>query len=137
MGMYTEIVVGCKLKKDTPDQVIYILRYLCNLDTETEPKELPDHPFFKTKGWRSIAACGSYYFGVHNAHSRLVFDDIDKSFNLSIRANLTNYENEIEKFLYWLKPYISQGSGMRELFGYELYEEDSMPTLYFLEREGT
>ncbi len=130
MGMYTEIVVGCQLKIDTPKEVIEVLKYM--IDHTEEKPYLPKHKFFKCSRWHMVASCGSYYFGVHDSHSLILYDDISKAYNLSIRANLKNYDNEITLFIDWLRPYIDRGSGRREFFGYSIYEEADEPELYFL-----
>jgi hypothetical protein len=131
MGMYTELVFGGELKSDTPENVINILKYL--IDDETiETFKLPDHPFFECDRWTHIAISSSYYFG-GQCLSGIKYDGIANAYRISIRANLKNYDNEIDKFVDWIKPYMDKGAGANNLLGYSIYEESSVPTLYYLQ----
>lgn len=124
MGMYTELIFGAELKEDTPKKVIENLKYLTGeLELEKPPKELKDF-WFVLRG-------ASYYFGVSNPTHKLWFDEICKSWHLSSRSNIKNYENEIEKFLEWIKPYISQGSGYPQFYAIVTYE-DGEPKIYYM-----
>jgi hypothetical protein len=40
MGMYTELIFGAELKKDTPNEVIEALKYMLR-ETETKPTNFP------------------------------------------------------------------------------------------------
>lgn len=62
-------------------------------------------------------------------------DHIDKRYHISTRSNIKNYEDEIETFLEWIKPYVENGSGSRELYAIVMYEEASKPTLYYLHED--
>ena len=64
--------------------------------------------------------------------SVLVYDDIAKQYSLHCRTNIKNYDNESEKFLDWIKPYIAQGSGLRDFYAVVMYEEASEPAIYYL-----
>ncbi len=57
---------------------------------------------------------------------------ISDTWNLSSRANLKNYDDEIEKFLNWIKPFLEQGSGERDFYAIVCYEEQAEPTIYYL-----
>lgn len=132
MGMYTEIIFGCDLKPDTPDVAIGALKWMCEM-TE-KPEVLPDHEFFTDKENRwFLFQSGSYYFGVNKGVAEMWFDDISKSWHISARGNIKNYNNEIEKFLSWVKQYVYSGSGLREFYAVVCYEEQSEPTIYYLE----
>lgn len=130
MGMYTELIFGASLKKDTPNEVIESLKYMMG-EIEEKPKFYP-LPEGRCE-W--MFRGGSYYFGVHNAVSKFWQDDISKSWVLSTRFNIKNYEDEIDTFLNWIKPYIESGSGNRDMYAIKIYEEQSEPTVYYL-RDG-
>ena len=124
--MYTEINVCFNLIKDTPKNVVDILYYL--IDGNDEPSNLPNHEFFKCDRWDVVACCDSYYFG-GMTNSKILFDNIPKCCKVNIRANLINGDNEIDKFLHWLAPYIAtQG-----FIGYTRYEEFDDPTLIYID----
>lgn len=126
--MYTEIIFGASLKKDTPNKVINALKYMIGeIKDKPEDFPLPEGRF----NW--LFQCGSYYFGVNEAVSKIWLDDIDGEWKVSCRSNIKNYEGEIELFLEWIKPYIESGSGEREMYVIVMYEEASEPDIYYLE----
>jgi hypothetical protein len=129
MGMYTEIIFGAALRKDTPKNIIEIIQKMIN--KEDTSKLVLDHPFFRSeRPWLLISA-GSYYFpGIVEPQFR--FDDIAEQWYLHFRTNIKNYDDEIEKFLDWIKPYIYQGSGSKNFYAIVIYEEDEIPTIYDL-----
>ena len=43
------------------------------------------------------------------------------------------YNDEIETFLGWIKPFISSGSGTKEMYAIVIYEESEEPTIYYLD----
>jgi hypothetical protein len=124
MGMYTELIFGAKLKKDTPNEVIETLRYLVG-DIEKPEKVAIDL-------WRNPLNFGSYYFAVNSPVRKMWFDEIDEEWHISTRANIKNYESDIEKFLEWIKPFVAGGSGTRDMYAIVIYEESDEPTIYYL-----
>jgi hypothetical protein len=138
MGMYTELIFGATVKDTIPQEVKDVLHYLFDeeaLGLRLKPKNLPNHPFFKCDRWDFITSCSSYYFAVRNTHCSIQHDDISNTYNLSSRANLKNYDNEIAMFLDWIKPYIEQGSGTRDFYAIVCYEEQAEPTIYYLKEK--
>ena len=127
MGMYTELIFGAELKKDTPNEVIEALKYMLR-ETETKPTNFP-----LPDGRCEWLFCGgSYYFAVNKAVNKMWFDDISRSWHLSTRSNIKNYDQEIQTFLEWIKPYIDGGSGGRGMYAIVIYEEQDEPTVYYL-----
>jgi hypothetical protein len=124
MGMYTELIFGARLKKDTPNEVIETLRYLVG-DIEKPEKVAIDL-------WRNPLNFGSYYFAVNSPVRKMWFDEIDEKWHISTRANIKNYESDIEKFLEWIKPFVAGGSGTRDMYAIVIYEESDEPTIYYL-----
>lgn len=131
MGMYTEFVMAVKLDRDTPKDVIDILKYMCDRRLE-EPENLPDHPLFKTKRWSALLCCDSAYFvGETNSYIRCTdfYKDLSCRYLLMIRSDLKNYDSEIELFLDWITPYVVDP--VDECAGYFRYEEFDDPTLIY------
>lgn len=136
MGMYTELVFGCNLKKNTPKEVIEAIEYMTGqrqYDDTVEP-ELNiinlNHELFDCRRWSWMLNSDSEYFeGVST--SRIIEDNCFHDYRLSIRCNLKNYDNEIDKFINWIEPYIDCCGN--ELLGYKRYEENEFPTLYYSE----
>lgn len=130
MGMYTELNIGVAFKKDTPNNVINILKYMLSED-ETVQYELPDHPLFRTARWSIMLVCDSYYFD-GQTDSSLRYDDISEQYYLNVRCNLKDYDDEIKKFMDFIQPYLDT----RGFLGYTRYEEDDDPTLIYNSSEG-
>lgn len=126
MGMYTELIFGASLKKDTPQTVINALKYMIG-ETEEKPSNFP----LPDGRCESLFQYGSYYFAINEPVKKMWLDEIDKEWHISTRSNLKNYESEIETFLEWIKPYIESGSGNREMYAIVLYEEFDEPTIYY------
>lgn len=128
MGMYTEINVCFDLRQDVSMDVVGILHALIDDVELPSLVVLPKHEFFRCDRWKMVCCCGSYYFdGL--THSIMSFDMISKTWKVNIRANLKNYDSEIEKFLDWLVPYIKTCG----FIGYARYEEFDDPTLVYIE----
>lgn len=130
MGMYTELIFGARLKKLTQLE-IDALKWMCgNIE---KPKKLHNHEFFECyKSDYLFNFCSCYFLEI----SKPIFKFFDGDWFLTTRSNLKNYENEIEKFLDWIKPFIDSGSGKNDLYAIVTYEEDLKPTLYFKNTEN-
>jgi hypothetical protein len=127
VGMYTEFFIKCRISGDAPENVIGILT---NLFTEEEViYTVPDHPFFKCERWHYIGNGGSHYFSP-NSNSSFVYNQIANCFFLCSRSDFKNYDNEIGKFLDWIKPHIDDNVGT--FIGYSHYEEDPKPRAIYV-----
>lgn len=125
--MYTELIFGAELKKDTPPEVVGTLRYLIG-DSESK-----DNLVFETKSGRRF--CGnSYYFGVSRPVNKMWYDEISEAYIVSIRCSLKNYDNEITDFLEWIEPYIDSGSGQDDMYAIVMYEEWCEPKIFYLHK---
>jgi hypothetical protein len=126
MGMYTEIYVNVNLKKETPDDVIKVLKAMCRMLPDQECSEvLIDYP----DRWSCLFSNMSYYTPSTNC-SFLEFDGITQRWSLLGKGDIKNYEGEIEKFFEWIIPYVDGYS--EDFIGYSRYEECLKPTLIFL-----
>lgn len=126
MGMYTEINVCFDLHKYVSKEIVDVLHSL--IDGTDKPSVLPKHEFFNCDRWDLVACCDSCYFD-GSTSSKMIFDAIFKTWKVNIRANLKNYDSEIEHFLDWLAPYIKTNG----FIGYTRYEEYEDPTLVYIE----
>jgi hypothetical protein len=120
MGMYTELRVCCRLKKDTPEAVIKALQWMTDGDCRNEHAWLYalDHPFFKCGRWSVIFRGGSVYFDDPTSSAMVRFRD---QWHLLSVANFKNYDSEISKFVDWISPYIDAQPG--EVWATHRYEE--------------
>jgi len=122
MGMYTELHYNAELEKDTPQVVIDTLQRMLGDDS----KEV-EQPFDGVR-WEYMLRCDSYYFAA-DTHSTLRFDDIAQANFLCVRCNLKNYDDEIEKFIQWIDPFVDALPG--SFLGFYRYEESETPTLIY------
>ncbi len=122
MGMYTEIYVNVDLKKETPDEVLNVLKAMCF-------HEGFDRDVYLNFRWRLLFNDGSYYTPLTSC-ANLTFDKIRNAWSLLGKGDIKNYEDEIEAFFDWIKPWVDGIPG--DFIGYSRYEEEQKPTLYFL-----
>ena len=128
MGMYTKISVDLKFKENLPLEVVEALKAMVgevdsNLYSITD---FPTNDLFKSTRWNFMLRCSSYY---HTPVSltKLHYGDISKRYYLVSSSDFKNYDNEVDLFFDFVKDYVEDG-----FLGYSLYEEDEVPTLYFL-----
>lgn len=121
MGMYTEICLRIQLKDELDSNVVKVIHELVNGDSLSK---IPKHPFFETSRYKSLMLCSSFY---HVPFATMQFrkEGSSGTWYLVGRADLKNYESEIEKFFDWIYPYCEDG-----MLGYSLYEEDVYPEIY-------
>ena len=128
--MYTELIFGAELKKDTPNSVINTLKYMAGeLDRKPIDFEPPEG------GCEHLLNSGSYYFAVHKPVTKIWKDNRTNQYHISSRSNVKNYNNEIERFLSWIKPYIESGSGLNDIYAIVIYEEQATPDIYYLKND--
>lgn len=125
MGMYTELVVSTRVKDDP--EIIAILSHMGG-KIDRKPDPLPDHPFFKTDRWDFMFQSSSYYFTPRTVFL-LEYDDIGKDWCLIVRCDFKNYDDEVEEFISWLRPLLSDRDGA--MFAYSRYEMATEPTIYY------
>lgn len=132
MGMYTEIYVNADLKKDTPAEVIDILKAMCRkLEPEVAEEVLKGYP----DRWHLLFNNGSYYTPFTYCRY-LEYDDISKQWSLLGKGDIKNYGGEIQKFFNWIMPYIDGREG--DFIGYDRHEDSQEPVLYFITKtDGT
>ena len=132
MGMYTEIIFGAGLKEDTPAAVISVIRKMAE-GIELDENEVPPHDFFKTGSARWFMNAGGSYYFPGTVKPKFWQDNTNRIWYLHFRTNLKNYNSEIEKFLYWIKHYLAEGSGTGGFYAIVTYEGSRVPTIYFLD----
>ena len=102
MGHYTELIFGASLHKNTPSEIIETIKFMIGNKTKINV------PVFKTSSGRNPLIGSSAYFAVI---SEPTFTKEFDCWHLHSRANIKNYEREIENFLEWIEPYVEFGSG--------------------------
>lgn len=109
------------------EEVVNVLKFMVDSETYPEPAH-PSHPFFQTSRWSWMFRSNSFYF-VPRSIQLFERDDISNNWVLIVRCDLKNYENEIEKFIDWITPYVDMGPD--QMFAYSRYEETKEPTIYY------
>ncbi len=124
MGMYTEAIFKFELTSP-PDNVRNVIEYLFG-DREKVPGDLPDHDFFKCPRWEQVGSMSSFY------HTPFALSQVwspewkHQDMYVFSRFDMKNYNNEIQKFLHWIAPYISS---CEDVIGWYWYEESEEPSL--------
>ena len=101
MGYYTTLKCKFKLKKDTPDSVLNLLKkVLIDIDLDCE-NLLVKHEFFQCEKWKNLflSTNGSDIQG-----GRLYKEN--DYWTVDLHTEFKDYENEIDKFIDWINPYI-------------------------------
>lgn len=124
--MYTELIFQGETKPNLPKEVQELFYYFFDENSSEliGEFETPDHEFFQCSRWRSIGHMSSYYFNPFSLRHIEKHIRPNAGKHVFLRCDLKNYDNEIEKFLEWIKPY------MEEYWGYYWYEEDKTPTIF-------
>lgn len=128
--MYTELNIGVNFRASTPNNIIKILDYMLG-NNDNDNIELTNHPLFSTERWRYMLRCDSYYFD-GRTDSSMEYDDIGSNYQLNVRCNLKNYNNEISLFLDFIQPYLDTYG----FLGYIRYEEYEDPMLIYNTEKG-
>ena len=111
MGMYTELVLHIKIKSDVPDDVSEVLEFMFNHaeNDDLDNDIVPNHNFFKCDRWFMLGGFSSY-----------------ENNKVIAKSEFKNYDNEIDLFIDWIKPYLNHKDG--DFLGTQCYELDTVPT---------
>lgn len=129
MGMYTEFHFNVELISNVSSEVLEILKFMISNEEKKDSSllNLPNHVLFNTNRWKWMLLCDSYYFNA-DTHSTLRKENLGKDYYyLCIKCNLKNYDNEIDKFVDWIDPYVNKELG--DFLGFSRYEESEDPKI--------
>ncbi len=120
MAGYTELVVNCDLKHDTPQGVILSLKCLLGQvgNSNQNCVEGQDLPFNLLKD--------NMRFSV-DSESTLTYEQDTATYYLSIHADIKDYYGWIDRFLSWLAPY----SNREGFVGYKYHYDTGKLALIF------
>jgi hypothetical protein len=135
MGMYTELILSCRLKKQIPRDLIYTIATLVNQTNVIDALPNDCKMLYNIDDLHNPLVGDCYYF-VPGSYAKFWYDTITHSYCLMSRSAIKNHNNEIEKFLELIKPYIDQGSGALNTYAYVHYEEDDEAKVYSLREKG-
>lgn len=129
MGMYTELTLGCRLSEKTPKVCLDALDFCINKRGNLYPKL---EEFIDRYDLEYLVNSSSTYFGFNQPIHIFEPTFYNNEYILFIRSSCKNYDNQIEKFLLYLEPYINQGSGAENIYATVIYEEAKDLTVYKL-----
>jgi hypothetical protein len=116
MGSYTELNCAFSLKRDTPEEIGNALLFMTGQDDE-EPERLPKHPLFSAARWRHmLRGSGADVDAEAYGDARVELSESSGRYRVSIRRTFKNFDEEIEKFVDWITPYIFARPG--DFIGY-------------------
>lgn len=129
MGFYTELKFDAKLLRSTPIEIILLLESLINLQDSSIPDaSFIDHEFFDCTSWYKIFLPSQFLETQENT-----LDFQNGRYIISIHSEFKNYDQEIEKFVDWIKPYVI-GRKKKQYVGYFRNENSNNKTNIYIER---
>lgn len=132
MGMYTVFHLDVRLRDDMPEDILTWLEHMLN-GSGTYSHALPDHPLFQTTRWDYMLCSDNAYASCVHQLTRHEFFGI----RLCVQSSFKNYDNEIDKFLDWLAPYVDPDSSDDTFVGYARYEEYTYPdVILYTQKQG-
>ena len=139
MGYYTELKFDVKLKQDTPENVVNILKMVINerdlghdkvlFSSEDVFKPELNNPFFKCERWYMLFL--STNFDDEMQGSR--FYEENGRWIINLHTEFKNYDSEIDNFFDWIKPFIA-GRKKKQYVGYYRGEDMEQQTNLYVER---
>lgn len=133
MGMYTHLILNANLKEDTPKEVIDTLLYL-SYQTEACPID-EAHALYGIERIRMVM-CGDSCSFDGDTHYSFHFDETAEEWAITINSSIKNYDEEYQKFLEYIQPYITDCWQDKKFLGFIRYEEDENPTLIYNTEKG-
>ena len=133
MGDYTRLTVGVSLKPDLPVGVVEVLKYLTTVDGDIclDGLGVKDDPFFSSPNWATIFYVCCVYLP---ATVKPWFDQQPDCCRLVASGSFKNYDDEAEKFLNWLRPYMLGTMG--DEVAYTEFDLDKSPKVTYRLKEG-
>jgi len=139
MGYYTELKFDVKLKQDTPENVVNILKRVINerdlghdkvlFSTEDVFKPELDHPFFKCERWYMLFLSTNWNDEMQGGR----FHEENGRWIINLHTEFKNYDSEIDNFFDWIKPFIV-GRKKKQYVGYYRGEHTKAQTNLYVER---
>lgn len=134
MGTYTRFSFKASLRRDTPDEVIELLKnVICDI-TFADPiidrkifvgpgeivtaKGKVKHPFFTCERWYMLLLSVNWDDAMSGGNFFLNGD----TWILHLETEFKNQDDEINQFIDWITPYIHEGRKARKYLGWSKHE---------------
>lgn len=107
MGDYTALHLAVELRRDTPREVINLLKFMTS-GAEFPGIPVPAHPLFdEATRWDIMLRAGSAYHPFSGSLGNGIAQPLPgREYELTVLSSFKNYGGEIEKFVDFIKPYI-------------------------------
>lgn len=103
MGSYTTLVCKIKLRKDTPDEIInFLKKVIINHSDDIPTDNYFYHEFFKCERWNDLFTSLNWSDDIQGGK----FYVEKENWVIYLQTEFKNYDNEIDKFIDWIKPYV-------------------------------
>ena len=142
MGMYTEFETNLLLKKDTPIDIINMIKclvggkenYTGNL-TKVYKGNLTekDHAFLGNERYDCVLDCNNCSC---TNYEKPTFTQTEDGYVLTSNPEFKNWNNVIDLFLDWIRPYVVKGFLEDGAVGRKKYEEFYTSTYFHLDVIG-
>ncbi|WP_144529598.1 hypothetical protein [Bacillus mobilis] len=129
MADFTELHFRVKLKKNLPNDVINIIRYM--IDNLDKPISLPKHDLFATSRWSSMLSANSDNGSIVKKCTS--FEEKNFAWHLSV-TSLFRETGEIKLFFEWLYEYIDEQ--WLSFLGYINHDTRDHPILIYYSDDG-
>lgn len=137
MGHYTNFRFKAKLRIDTPKEVLTLLDNTINkgitdkviFTSEDIPRPAIEHPFFDCRRWYMLFLSTNFDKSLQGGRFYLK----NNRCVLDIHTEFKNYDDEIDQFMDWIKPYVS-GRKKKQYVGYEKPEWSDTESNLYIER---
>ncbi len=141
MSTYTEFKFTAQLSKDTHKEVIEILEKTITrgdigigenqlFKNEDVPRPTIGHPFFDCPNWYGLFLCNNWD---DTRSSKFYQQNTNSSYTLEIHSEFKNYNDEINKFIAWITPYVL-GRKKKQYVGFYKIETFDQPINIYIER---
>ncbi len=140
MGYYTELKFNVKLKQDTPEDVVNILKRVIYerdlghdkvlFNTEDVFKPELNHPFFKCERWYMLFLSTNFDDEMQGGR----FYEENGRWIIILHTEFKNYDNKIDNFFDWIKPFIV-GRKKKQYVGYWRGEDMDAQCNLYVERQ--
>lgn len=112
MGHYTRVRFASVLRSDTPVDVVDLLSAVAAGDWSRAEEIVPQHEFFKAERWDALLRGRYAAPRWPEADGKLTFDrNADGSYSLAFHSSTKNYDDEVDKFVAWIGPYVASPPG--------------------------
>jgi hypothetical protein len=138
MGSYTELQCKIKLRKDTPENIIYLLkRVIINGDLGHDKSLFKTEDVFKPELNHKFFECDRWYMLFLSTN----WSDIQGGkfyqqggyWVIDLHTEFKNYDSEIDNFIDWITPFIV-GRKKKQYVGWSKHEAMNQRDNIYIER---